>query len=518
MPEARVASVHDLTDGQMKTVSVGETDVLLSRVDGVFHACGAYCTHYGAPLEKGALVGTTVVCPWHHACFDVASGALQEPPALDPVATYRVRVEGDDVFVSVPETPSSPTDHAPALHAKVSDPPTVTPNPDARTIVLVGGGAAALAAAETLRAEAFGGPLLMVDDAGALPVDRTKLSKSFLAGKEGSETLLLRTETFLDRLRIKRRLRRVTRLDAEARLIELDQGDPIRYDLALVATGGRPRRLDVPGADLGGVHLLRHADDAEAIIAEAESAERAVVVGSGFIGMEAAASLTARGIAVTVITKEDVPFEKVLGADVSRVFKAAHEAKGTRFVRADIERIEEDGDRLAVVAGGERLAADLVLVGIGVTPATDFVEGVEKTEDGGIMVDQTLRAAEGLYAAGDIAAFPDPDTGETVRIEHWRLAQQHGQAAARAMLGRGSGYHGIPFFWTGQHELSLRYVGHADEWDEVVIDGSLDERSFLAYYLDGGTVRAVAAVGRDQEAAMLHARWLAGSRPEAPRA
>ncbi len=537
MPEARVASVHDLADGEMRTVTVGGTEVLLSRVDGAFYACGAHCTHYGAPLADGVLWGRTVICPWHHAQFDVTDGALQEPPALDALSRYHARVEGDDVFVRVPDTVLDSGAETTPKGAAYRESGGETPDMAERdfgahpqTFVILGGGAAGEAAAETLREVGFEGRIVMVTKEEARPYDRTVLSKGYLSGKAGDDALPLRDAGFYERHGIELLSgQAVTRLDAAEKTVHFAEAEPLRYDRALVATGGTPRRLTVPGADpstgsgqaLDGVFYLRSWRDAEKIAEQAERAERVVIVGSSFIGMEAAANLTGRGLAVTVVSVDETPFEQVLGAEVGCLFRQVHEANGVAFhLGSGVKKIATKGSGLAVTTtGGRTVEGDLVLVGIGITPATDFLDGVTRADDGGLFADAHLSIGSDLWAAGDIAHFPNPHSpdgsGELVRIAHWRLAQQHGRIAARNMAGEAVPYRGVPFFWSGQFGVSLRYLGHAEGWSDIHIDGSLDDKTFIAYYLRGDRVLAAAGVGRDREMAALHALMLADATPSA---
>ena len=533
MPDfVRVASVSSLADGEMRQVSADGTDVLLSRVDGRFHACTAFCTHYGAPLATGVLSGTTVLCPWHHAAFDVATGALDEPPALDALRTFEVKTEGDDVLVRVPDDAD---EYGKGVPYRVSDgeAPDLAPlnaEADGRLFLVLGGGAAGQAAAETLRAQGYRGRLALVTQETRAPYDRTKLSKGYLAGDAEDAALPLRDGAFYEQHGIELWTdRTVTGLDPDARTVQFAEGEPATYDACLVATGGTPRRLPIDGADLDGVHVLRSWSDARDVVQRAGGAERVVVIGASFIGMEAASSLSARGVEVTVVGKEDAPFASAMGKEVGRVFQRAAEAKGVAFrLGAEVERIEtahaEPGDGsghgLRVVVGGEGLECDAVVMGVGVSPATGFLDGAPfRRDDGGLVTDAALRVAPALFAAGDVAAFPDARLGRTVRIEHWRLAQQHARTAALNMLAESDPtvadvpFEGVPYFWTGQFGLSLRYVGHAEDWDEVVVDGSLDEPAFLAGYVEGGAVRAVAAVGRDKDAAAFHLLMAQGRTP-----
>ena len=507
MPDfAFAASLADLPDGSMRQVDVGGTAVLLSRVDGEVYATTAFCTHYGAPLAGGVLRGSTVVCPWHHAAFDVCSGALCEPPALDALRTFPVELRGDEVWVAAPADADA---HGKGVAYRESDgttPDMADAAADDRLALILGAGAAGQAAAEALREDGFAGRIALVTPEARAPYDRTKLSKAYLAGDAPGEALPLRDRTFFERHGIELWTgREVVALDAEARTAKLSDGESVRYDACLVATGGTPRRLPVGGADLDGVHVLRSWEDAQAVVAEAEGAARAVVVGGSFIGMETASSLTGRGVEVTVVDRAEVPLAAALGDALGRMLQDAAEAKGVRFaLGAELDRIERDGDGLAVhLAGGEPLRADLVVLGVGVTPATGFLDGAPfRRDDGGLDADAALQLAPALFAAGDVAAYPEARLGERVRIEHWRLAQQHGRHAARNLFAdEPAPFTGVPFFWTGQFGVNVRYVGHAEGWDEVVVDGSLADRDAAVYYLAGGRAVAGAFVGRDPAAA-----------------
>ncbi|MGB3544843.1 FAD-dependent oxidoreductase, partial [Rubrivirga sp.] len=420
MPDfVRVASVTDLADGEMRQVEADGTAVLLSRVDGEYHACTAFCTHYGAPLATGVLEGTTVYCPWHHAAFDVCSGDLCEPPALDALRSFEVRIEGDDVLVRVPDDAD---EHGKGVDYRESDGETPSmANVDAgddRFFLLLGAGAAAEACAEELRHLGYKGRLVMVTKETRAPYDRTKLSKGYLGGGAGDDALRLRDADFYETHGIEVWTdRTVTGLDPESKAVSFRESEPVTYDAALVATGGTPRRLPIEGADLDGVHLLRSWDDAQKLVSRVEGKQSVAIIGASFIGMESASSLIARDLEVTVIGREETPFEGVLGADVGAVFQRAAEDKGVVFrLGASVERIEtvasdphaETPRRLRVVLDAGALEADVVLLGVGVAPATGFLKGASfRREDGGLLTSGTLRVAPGLFAAGDVAAFPD---------------------------------------------------------------------------------------------------------------
>jgi NADPH-dependent 2,4-dienoyl-CoA reductase/sulfur reductase-like enzyme/nitrite reductase/ring-hydroxylating ferredoxin subunit len=484
--EERVAGTGDLSDGQMTTVLVGGKKVLLAKVDGRFYATAARCPHWGGPLPEGTLHGSRLLCPWHKATFDVCSGDLLDPPALDGIAAFRVRVDGDDVYVDRSEEPRRGRT-MPMYACDIAA--------DKRLFAIIGGGAAAAAAAEALRQECYIGRIMVISDEDRWPYDRPNLSKDFLAGELEAKWLPLRSPEFYEEHVIERVVGRVTRLDVADRVVTLDDGTTFTPDAVLIATGARPRRLDVPGASLPGVFTLRSWADGEALAAAAAKVKRAVVVGASFIGMEAAASLVRRGLDVTVVVRKGTPFAAALGESVGGVVQACHEEKGTRFaLNRGIARLVGTASVQAVeLDNGETLDADLVVVGVGVEPVTDFVKGVELDRDGGLAVDAQLRVAPGVWAAGDVARYRDPYAGQDVRIEHWRLAEQHGRAAARAMAGRGEPFAGVPFFWTKHFDLELGYAGAGRGWDDVVVTGDLEARDFTAFYAAGD--RLLAACG-----------------------
>jgi apoptosis-inducing factor 3 len=505
--DVHVANTSDLRDGDMKEVQVGETRILLARVGDRFHAVSATCPHYGAPLAEGVLCGTRIMCPWHHAAFNVINGDSEEPPALDALVSYLVRVENERILVSVPE--ETPDRRTPTMvtHDAVADP---------RQFIIIGAGAAGYAAAQTLREEGFHGNVVMITRENRAPYDRPNLSKDYLHGHAEPEWMPLRPDEFFSEHGIKLLLNReVTRVDARTKTITFDGGGKMDYDALLVATGGAPVRLNIPDSDLKNICMLRSFADADSIIETANRSQRAVVVGASFIAMEAAYSLRERGLDVTVIAPSQEPFETTLGAEVGAVFRRLHESHGVRFKLGSIVYRFEGSHNVEAVTldNGECIETDMVVVGAGVRPVTHFIEGVELDDAGGIVVDSRLRAADGIYAAGDIASFNDPRTGERVRIEHWRTAQQQGRAAARNMLGRDVAFEGVPFFWTRQFDVALLYVGHAKSWDEIIYHGDVSSQKFLAYYLRGDRVLAVAGMNRDRDIAAAEELMRLGRMP-----
>ncbi|MCC6613434.1 MAG: FAD-dependent oxidoreductase [Anaerolineae bacterium] len=502
MAEHKLGSAVDLLhEGEMRAFELDDQKMLLTRVDGQYYALGATCTHYGGPLAEGVLNGHIVMCPWHHACFDVRSGLRTEPPALDNVPHYEVQVREGEVVIKFPaETIDS-------SESQIAD------RTDDRVFVIVGGGAAGNMAAEELRQSGFQGEIVLLSAVSNVPIDRPNLSKEYLAGKAKPEWMPLRSKSWYDEHKIDLRLdTRVQSIDTEARAVKLKKGDPVGYDKLLLATGSTPRKLDVPGHDLEGIFELRTQDDADAIIAEAASGQRVIVIGSSFIGMEVAASLGSdeRGLDVMVIGQETTPFEKTLGRRVGLIFQQTHEANGVQFrLGRQVARFIGKEGRVAGVElnSGETLYGDFVVVGIGVTPATDFLSnsGLKMDEkSGALLVDEHLQTSDPhIYAAGDIASYPAQGDGRE-RIEHWRVAEQQGMVAARHMLGLDeSVQRHVPFFWTNQWDLHLRYVGHATHWDDVVFRGRPEDRNFIAFYLADGRLLAAAGCQRNRDMAAL---------------
>jgi NADPH-dependent 2,4-dienoyl-CoA reductase/sulfur reductase-like enzyme/nitrite reductase/ring-hydroxylating ferredoxin subunit len=493
-----VAKTGDLADGQMKEVQVQDRTILLVRVGGEYKAYVAECPHHGAPLAEGLLHEGRLRCPWHQAVFDARSGELIEPPALDRLTHYEVRVEGDDVIVVIPSEPAAEP-RAPHMAGRDAE-------QDDRTFAVVGAGAAGLAAAETLRQEGFRGRVVLITRERHVAYDRTELSKRYLSSTKAGPPVL-RPDAFYESNDIEVLAgREVRQVDAAARTVAFDDGESIACDKLLLATGGVPRRLGADGEDLRGVFALRSLADGERLRAAAGEAARAVVVGAGFIGMEVAAALAKRGLNVTVVAPESVPFAAVLGERIGGLYRAVHEKQGTAFrLGSRPERFEgADGAvRQVVLSDGERLEAELVVVGVGVRPATGFLKGLDVGDDGSVPVDAQLRAAEGVFAAGDIARFPDWRTGAPIRIEHWRLAQQHGRAAARGLLDKDAPYRGVPFFWTSQHKVITQYVGHARHWQEVVFDGDPADGKFVGYFVTDGKVAAAAGCQEDRKMAAV---------------
>jgi len=477
-------TVDALTDGQSLLGHFQGEPVLLARDGGEFFAVSATCPHYGGPLAQGIVADGSVRCPLHHAAFCLRTGEVLAAPALDPIACFELARQDDRVVVL----------------RKKSGPRAVTEPPDEPgPIVIVGGGAAGHAAAETLRTEGYRGSLTIVSAETTPPSDRPNLSKDYLAGRADESWVPLRPPEFFAERRIELMLgTRVTRIDRDARQVTLADGRDLPYSKLLLATGATPIRLAIPGAELGHVHVLRSVDDARSIIAGAANARRAVVIGASFTGLEVTASLRARGLDVTVVAPEKVPFERVLGPDIGAFMRALHEAHGVVFELGHAPR--RIGPQAVELDDGRALPADLVVMGVGVRPALELAEQAELAMDRGVAVDQYLCSSDPrVFAAGDIARWPDPHSGMAIRVEHWAVAERHGQIAARNMLGRRERCRFVPFFWTRHYDVSVQYVGHAEAWDSLELDGDLSRRDFRVTFRKGGRALAVATVGRHRE-------------------
>ncbi|HUJ38559.1 MAG TPA: FAD-dependent oxidoreductase [Hyphomicrobium sp.] len=473
-----------LADGAMLLGYANGEAVLLARRGAEVFAIGAVCTHYNGPLAEGLLVDDTVRCPWHHACFSLRTGEALRAPALNPVACWKVEQAGGKIFVREKAKRAAPEQRPPTGSAP-------------RSIVIVGGGAAGNAAAETLRREGYAGSITMLSADDAAPYDRPNLSKDYLAGKAPEDWIPLRPADFYKKKEIGVRLdARVASIDPPGRAVALSDGSRVPFDALLLATGARVVRLDTPGADLPHVHYLRSLDDSNALITAAENAQHVVVIGASFIGLETAAALRERGLKVHVVGPQARPLERVLGPALGDMIKAIHEQHGVVF-HFNTTATAIDGAAVTLKSG-ERIAADLVVAGIGVRPETGLAERAGLEVDNGVLVDACLEtSARGIFAAGDIARWPDPHTGKRIRVEHWVVAERQGQTAARNMLGRREAFDAVPFFWSQHYDVQVNYVGHAEGWDRIAVEGSAAERNCTVSYFEAGRKVAVATVGRD---------------------
>jgi NADPH-dependent 2,4-dienoyl-CoA reductase/sulfur reductase-like enzyme/nitrite reductase/ring-hydroxylating ferredoxin subunit len=493
----RGISFGDVPDGSMFAGHVGDDAVLLARRGKEFFAIGSTCSHYGGPLAEGLIIDDTVRCPWHHACFSLRTGEAIGAPAFNPMSCWRVEKRDDKVFVREKIEPDR------RKHREM-------PSGKSERVVIVGGGAAGFAAAEMLRREGFAGSVTLLSSDEAAPYDRPNCSKDYLAGNASEEWMPLRPPEFYKDQSIDLQLRSdVTGIDARGRQVTLARGRSIPFDTLLLATGAEPVRLDIAGADQPHVHVLRSLADSQAIIASAKAARRAVVIGASFIGLEVAAALRAREIEVHIVAPERRPLERVLGREFGDLVRAIHEQHGVVFHLEETATAIDGGN--VKLKGGTTLPADLVVVGIGVRPRIRLAERAGLKIDRGVAVNEYLETSvPGIFAAGDIARWPDPHTGENLRIEHWVVAERQGQTAARNILGQKQRFSEIPFFWSQHYDVPINYIGHAERWDDLDVEGNIQSRDCLVRYRRNGKVLAVASIFRDvdnlrEEAAMEHA-------------
>ena len=489
---------RDVPDGGMVRGHVDDEAVLLARRGGEYFAVGASCTHYHGPLAEGIVVGDTVRCPWHHACFSLRTGEALRAPALDPIACWRVERDGDDTLV-VREKLAASSQSSPGAKGQPA------------AIVIVGGGAAGLAAADMLRREGYGGSLTMISADDSAPYDRPNLSKDFLAGTAPPDWIPLRSPDYYRDQRIELVLgSRVSSLELQAKQVELENDTVYHFDALLIATGADPVRIPVEGATDAQLHYLRSFADSQALVARSAGAKRVVVVGASFIGLEVAASLRKRGVAVDVVAPEQQPLERVLGPELGKVVRRLHEEQGVVFHLG--ETVKRADGRVVTLSGGSTLDADFLVLGVGVRPSLALAERAGLAIDRGIAVNEYLETSvPGVFAAGDVARWPDPHSGQKIRVEHWVVAERQGQVAARNMLGRREKFSAVPFFWSQHYDTAINYVGHAEKWDSVEIEGDPGALDCAVRYKLAGRVLAVATIGRDLLSLQSEAAMESGS-------
>lgn len=475
-------AASSLADGVPFAGRVGEDDVILVKRGADVFAIGASCSHYGGPLAEGLVVDDTIRCPWHHACFDLRTGEATKAPALSDVPCYDVVQRDGRVSVGAKRAPM---------------PRRTLPSKGPSSIVVLGAGAAGGAAVEAMRREGYDGPITLVGAEASGPIDRPNLSKDYLFGGVGDDALPLRPREFYDEIGVALELgTAAVSIDPAKKQVALADGRTLDYGALLLATGAEPVRLPIPGATLPHVHVLRSVSDARAIVGRTLGARHAAVIGASFIGLEAAAALRKRGLEVDVIAPESLPLARILGAELGLFVQRVHERHGVRFNLATKPRAIRPHE--VELESGKVIPADLVVIGVGVRPRTQLAEAAGLKVDNGVVVDELLKtSAPDVFAAGDIARYPEPRLGQPVRVEHWVVAERQGQAAARAMVGRGEPYRDVPFFWSLHHDVNLGYIGHAPMWDRIEVRGSLEAHDALVVYWMKGEPHAVVTVDRD---------------------
>ncbi|KAI0661598.1 hypothetical protein C8Q70DRAFT_1051925 [Cubamyces menziesii] len=509
-----VLDASELKDGEMKEVPFEDGKVLLSRLGDKIHATSAFCTHYGAPLVKGVLTADgRVVCPWHGACFNVCTGDIEDAPAPMALHSFKAEIVGGKINVTADpaNTTSANKSRQPRLLATGSS----VASAQGKGVVIVGGGSGAFNCIESLREHGYNGPITVLSKERYAPIDRTKLSKALVTDPsklEWRSLADLRSKYGVDfRSGVE-----VSGIDIASKEVVIGESqERVPYETLVLASGGVPRRLPIEGKDLANVLTLRGVEDAKKIDAAVKEGKRLVVIGSSFISMELVVAVTSRKLAsIDVIGQEEFPFELVLGKEVGAGLKKFHESKGVKFhMQSKVDKIipsESDPSQAGAVvvtsSTGQTttLPADVVVMGVGVAPATEYLKGSKGFEQvvdkgGAVHVDEYLRVKgiDNVYAIGDIAMYPQPGTGEPRRIEHWNVAGNHGRAVGKSIAeGKGQPFVKVPVFWSAQGQ-QLRYCGVGAGYDDVIIDGNPEEMKFLAYYAKEGKIVAMASMQRD---------------------
>ncbi|XP_009883524.1 PREDICTED: apoptosis-inducing factor 3-like [Charadrius vociferus] len=496
---AEVCKEDDIGDGQLWEVMVAGYPVLLVRNRKEFSALGSKCPHYGAPLSKGVLKGERLRCPWHGACFNIKTGDIEEYPSLDCLPCFKVTVKDGKVFVTAKKKDLENS-------RRVKDTSKRCPL-NQSTMLLLGGGVAALLCAETLRQEGFTGRIIMATKEKHVPYDKSKLSKEM---NLKAEDFYLRKPEFLDAHGIELWTEKeAVSVDFQKQKVCFMDGSSQKYNQLLIATGSHSSSLKVPGADLQNVFILQTPEDSSKIL-ELATGRNLVIIGASFIGMEIAAFLSDKAGAISVVEKEEFPFQHVLGPEVGGVAMKMLQNKGVKFyMKTELCELKgEDGKVTeAVLSGGEKLPAAVVVVGIGVFPNSAFLKGtsIARDDSGAILVDLHMQTnIPNVFAAGDVVSFPVALlNGDRTSIHHQQVAEAHGHIAALNMLKKDKELHTVPFFWTTMLGKSIRYAGCGKGYTDTVVKGSLEQQKFLIFYIRDGFVTAAASLNCDPMVSLI---------------
>ncbi|CAL8361386.1 unnamed protein product [Merluccius merluccius] len=489
----------DLQDGQMREVAVEDHKVLLVRADGRYSAMGSRCTHYNAPLVKGALLGNKVRCPFHGACFNVTTGDIEEFPGLDCLPSYKVKVKDGNVYMSYDRKSLKLSKRVKEMSSRELE--------VNHTTLLIGGGPAALLCAETLRQNFYKGRIVMITKDALPPFDKPKLSKAM---NSDSSKILLRTEDFFKQYGIEVWTQKeVVSVEPISKVVKLNDDTVQPYDQLLVSTGCRARPLDCPGQHLVGVNLLQTHQDAQEICRSCQG-RKAVIIGASFIGMEVASYLSTKAASVAMVGTTEYPFEKILGPEIGKMTMHMLEESNVKFYMKDrvLEIRGEDGKvKEVVLQSGAVLEADVVVAGIGVIPNSDFLMGSKVQIDSrkSVIIDKFMKTnVSDIYGAGDVTSFPlTIREGQRVNICHWQMAQAHGRVAALNMLNKPTEIDSVPFFWTVLLGKSIRYTGYGEGYTEIIFKGKVEEGKFLAFYIKEEVVVAAASLMFDPAVARI---------------
>ncbi|XP_069475226.1 apoptosis-inducing factor 3 isoform X3 [Ambystoma mexicanum] len=481
--EASVCHVKDLENGQMREVDLGCGKALLIKQNGEYSAMGHKCPHYGAPLVKGVLSKGRVRCPWHGACFNISTGDIEDFPALDGLPRFQVRIEKDKVHIRASKQALQSQRRTKVMAKCIS---LNNYNPGTTNVLIIGAGPAGLVCAETLRQEGFSDRIVMCTTEKHLPYDRPKLSKSM---DTQPDQLLLRSKEFFHTHDIEVLTEtQVAALDIKNKIALLKNGFKMEYNKLLIATGSTPKTLTCKGKELDNVFTIRTPEDANWVVKLAMS-KNAVIIGASFLGMEVAAYLCDKAHSVSVVELEDIPFKKFLGEKVGRAILKLMESKRVKFyLQTEVSELREQDGKLkeVVLKSGKVLRADVCVIGIGASPTTAFLKqsGIAIDPRGFIPVNKMMQTnIPGVFAAGDVVTFPLAfRNNKKVNVPHWQMAHMQGRIAALNMLAQGVEINTVPYLWTAMFGKSIRYAGHGEGFDDVIIQGDIDELKFVAFY------------------------------------
>ncbi|XP_071430845.1 apoptosis-inducing factor 3-like [Pithys albifrons albifrons] len=494
-----VCKEDDIGDGELLEVMVAGYPVLLVRNRKEFSALGSKCPHSGAPLSKGVLRGERLRCPWHGACFNIRTGDIEEYPSLDCISCFKVTVEGGKVFVTAKKKDLENSSRVKDTNRRCLL--------NQNTMLLLGGGVAALVCAETLRQEGFTGRIIMATKEKHVPYDKSKLSKEM---DLKAEDIYLRKPEFLAAQGIEFWTEKeAVSVDFQKQKVHFVDGSSQKYHQLLIATGSHANFLPVPGADLQNVCLLQTPEDSSKIL-QLATGRNLVVVGASFVGMEVAAFLSDKAGTISVVDREEFPFQHTLGPQVGGVAMKMLQNKGVKFhMKSELCELKGKDGKVAeaVLANGEKLPADVVVVGTGSTPNSAFLKGTSITRDdkGAILVDLHMQTnIPNVFAAGDVVSFPVVLLNrDQSSIHHQQVAEAHGHCAALNMLKKGKELHTVPFFWTTLVGKSIRYAGCGKGYTDTVVKGSLEQQKFLIFYIRDGLVTAAASLNCDPMVSLI---------------
>ncbi|XP_078191346.1 apoptosis-inducing factor 3 isoform X2 [Callithrix jacchus] len=496
--EAAVCHVKDLENGQMREVELGWGKVLLVKDNGEFHALGHKCPHYGAPLVKGVLSRGRVRCPWHGACFNISTGDLEDFPGLDSLHKFQVKIEKEKVYVRASKQ-ALQLQRRTKVMAKCISPSAGYSG--STNVLIVGAGAAGLVCAETLRQEGFSDRIVLCTLDRHLPYDRPKLSKSL---DTQPEQLALRPKEFFRAYGIEVLTEaQVVTVDVRNKKVVFKDGFKLEYSKLLLAPGSSPKTLSCKGKEVENVFTIRTPEDANRVVRLARG-RNVVVVGAGFLGMEVAAYLTEKAHSVSVVELEETPFRRFLGERVGRALMKMFENNRVKFyMQTEVSELRAQEGKLkeVVLKSSKVVRADVCVVGIGAVPATGFLKqsGISLDSRGFIPVNKMMQTnVPGVFAAGDAVTFPLAwRNNRKVNIPHWQMAHAQGRVAAQNMLAQEAEISTVPYLWTAMFGKSLRYTGYGESFDDVIIQGDLEELKFVAFYTKGDEVIAVASMNYD---------------------